>query len=68
MQKSYQTNLTFSGSYCQMLQTFSREIVPDNTSLSVRCELIHWDKSLLTGISVNSTFRQVFDFKMLKVI
>ena len=36
----YQTKLTFSVSYCKILQTLSREIVPDNTSFSHRCEFI----------------------------
>ena len=32
--------LTFSETYCQILQTFSTEDVPDNTSFPLRCELI----------------------------
>ena len=36
----YQAKLTFSESYSQILQTFSGKIVPDNTSFSLRCELI----------------------------
>ena len=31
---------TLSKGYCQILQTFSRKIVPDNTSFSLRCEVI----------------------------
>ena len=56
----------FSESYCQILHTFSRKILPDNTSFSLRCEL--YSKSLLTGIGANSTFRAVFDFKKLEII
>ena len=36
----YQTKLTFSESYNQILQTFSTEDVPDNTSFFLRCEII----------------------------
>ena len=32
--------MTFSESYCQILETFSKEILPDNTSFFLRCELI----------------------------
>ena len=52
--------LKFSEKYCQILHTFSREILPDNTSFS---DLNLYSKSLLTGISAFSTFRTVFDFK-----
>ena len=37
--------LTFSEIYCQILQTFSTEDVPDSTSFPLRSELIltlHW--------------------------
>ena len=49
----------------QILRTVSREIVPDSTSFSLRYEVI---LSLLAGISIDSTFRAVFDFKKLKII
>ena len=51
----------FSESYCQVLQTFSTEDVPDNTSFSLT-----YCKSLLTGISAKSSFIKVFYFKKLK--
>ena len=38
----YQTKLTFSESYCKILQTFSREIVPGNTSFCLIWEFIRW--------------------------
>ena len=34
----YQTNLTFSESCCQILQAFSRKILPNNATFSLRCE------------------------------
>ena len=36
--------LTFSESYCQILQTFFTEDVPQNTSFSLRCEhnIVYW--------------------------
>ena len=39
----YQTKLTFSESYCQILQTFLRETVPGITSFSFRYQLnLYW--------------------------
>ena len=40
-------------------------MVPDKTSFSLICD---HSKSLLTGISVNSTFRAVFGLKKLQII
>ena len=36
----YQPKLAFLESYCQILQTFCREILPENTSFSLRREVI----------------------------
>ena len=49
-----------------MSHTLSREIVPDNTSFSLRCKLFL--NLLLTGIRANSTFRTVFNFNKLKIL
>ena len=57
--------LISSESYCQILQTFSRKIVLDNTSFS---QMWIYSKPFLVVISANSTFRTLFDFKKLKII
>ena len=55
----------FLEDYCQILQTFYRAFVPDNTSFS---HMSTYSKSILTGLSVNSTLEPVFNFKKLKII
>ena len=56
--------LTYSGSYCQILDIFQEKCTRPYFFL---CQMWTYSKSLLTGIRANSTFRRVFDFKKLQI-